>query len=58
MAAPHVAGVMAKYLSAQDMTPKELADLITKEASMNKISGLTGSKASTPNLLIFKSCEV
>ena len=31
MAAPHVAGVMAKYLSESDYTPAQLKDHIIKE---------------------------
>jgi subtilisin family serine protease len=59
MAAPHVAGVMAKYLSdlPSSTTPFQLTDIIVKEASEGKVSGLTGPvKGSTPNLLIFKEC--
>ncbi|CAI8014581.1 Cuticle-degrading protease [Geodia barretti] len=54
MAAPHVAGVMAKYLSESDYTPAELKAHIVEESTKNKVDGL---QPNTPNLLVFKSCE-
>jgi len=56
MAAPHVAGVMAKYLSGMpsSTTPKQLEEAIEKDATVGKVGNPgTGS----PNLLIFKDCE-
>jgi len=57
MAAPHVAGVLAKYLSGMpaSTTPKELKDLIRERAIKDTITGIK-LPDETPNLLIFKDC--
>lgn len=56
MATPHVAGVMAKYLSSQSTTssPKEVKDWLINNATPNKINGVPTSR--TPNLLLFMDC--
>ena len=63
MASPHVAGVIAKYLTDRecsggiDRSPEAMLSYIQNVASKDKISGLTGSKAHTPNQLIFMDCK-
>lgn len=61
---------MAKYLTTADYTPAQLkAELISRyvviatiyliefyRSTEDKITGLTGSKSSTPNKLVFKDC--
>jgi subtilisin family serine protease len=55
MAAPHVAGVAAKYLAANPKaSPQEIKDALIAAATPNKLTGLT---AKCPNKLLFQACQ-
>lgn len=54
MAAPHVAGVAAKYLAANPKaTPQEIKDALIASSTPNKITGLT---TTSPNKLLYQPC--
>jgi len=54
MAAPHVAGVVAKILQKQPtLTPKAMIALIKEQSTKDKVTGLT---ADSPNELLYSSC--
>lgn len=56
MAAPHVAGVMAKILgSGSDLGPDDLKSKILEDATQDIVSNIPSDK--TPNLLLFKQCS-
>jgi fibronectin type 3 domain-containing protein len=53
-AAPLVAGAAAMVLAAHpSYSPAEVRQALVAAASKNKITGLTGAKAATPNLLLY-----
>jgi subtilisin family serine protease len=56
MACPHVAGVMAKYLSnmPSSTTPDQLMYHVHNLATQNVI---TDEVPGTPDLLVFKDCK-
>jgi hypothetical protein len=54
MATPHVTGVAALYKAINpSATPAQVETALKAAASKNKVSGLTGLKATTPNNLLF-----
>ena len=55
MAAPHVAGVIAKYLSEMpaSTTPAQMLELIKSTATKDKV---VNANTGSPNLLLFKDC--
>ncbi|PIK38071.1 proprotein convertase subtilisin/kexin type 9 [Apostichopus japonicus] len=53
MACPHVAGGAALECGSLSCNPSSIYSALSNNASSNKISGLTFSKSSSPNLLLY-----
>ena len=54
MATPHVTGAAALYLEANPTsTPAQVASGLVAAASPGKVSGLTGTRSTTPNRLLY-----
>ncbi|XP_003384933.2 PREDICTED: proteinase T-like [Amphimedon queenslandica] len=54
MAAPHVAGVVAKILSCTDYSPSEMKQYLQKIGAYNAVEGVPYN---TPNILLYKECS-
>jgi subtilisin family serine protease len=56
MATPHVTGVAALYKAINPAaTPAQVETALKAAATKNKVTGLTGTKATTPNNLLFSN---
>ena len=56
MAAPHVAGAAAVLLAAYpNWKPAVVNEFLVNNASPNRITGLSGAKATSPNLLLYST---
>jgi subtilisin family serine protease len=57
MSAPHVAGVMARYMSSGlDNSPAAVADWLTAQATVNAITWSDNRHDSSPNLMLYADC--
>jgi cerevisin len=60
MATPHVAGVVARYMSSQASapTPDSVAAWLTSSATADALSWTSPDHAQSPNLLLFADCPI